>query len=429
MSSVSKVPVLLMARELHIGGSERQMTEVAKRLDRSVFVAHVGCFRPAGVRGDELRDSGVSIVQFPIYSYRSPATVREAGHLVRYIRAHGIQIVHAWDYPLNVYAIPIARAMTRSVAISSQRAHRDLCPIGYRRLLKLSDRMSHAIVANCEYVRRHLIDERVPEQKIQVCYNGIDLDTFQRRCGVAHSLTIGVVCALRPEKDLCTLIDAFGLIRNVAPGLKLVIVGSGEELPRLQHRASEAGQGGVSPPLVNRFAHSGRVRVVVRVHPSIIGALRVDQCKQCRRRIGDVTAKRNLPLIAVPTLVHAGRCHHVRARSTYVHAWKDADAGSYVAVRAKPHVESASSGPDARSAIVESDASVSERLNPAFAVNVHDDEARRHRDADVRVGPALPPLADDPRVRRGIVEPVRRARMLANVCAVGVATRAQAALY
>jgi len=243
MSSVSKVPVLLMARELHIGGSERQMTEVAKRLDRSVFVAHVGCFRPAGVRGDELRDSGVSIVQFPIYSYRSPATVREAGHLVRYIRAHGIQIVHAWDYPLNVYAIPIARAMTRSVAISSQRAHRDLCPIGYRRLLKLSDRMSHAIVANCEYVRRHLIDERVPEQKIQVCYNGIDLDTFQRRCGVAHSLTIGVVCALRPEKDLCTLIDAFGLIRNVAPGLKLVIVGSGEELPRLQHRASEAGLG------------------------------------------------------------------------------------------------------------------------------------------------------------------------------------------
>jgi glycosyltransferase involved in cell wall biosynthesis len=243
MSSLAKIPVLLMARELHIGGSERQMTEVAKRLDRSIFVPHVGCFRPAGVRGDELRDSGVSIVQFPIYSYRSSATVREAGHLVRYIRAHGIRIVHTWDYPLNVYAIPIARAMTRSVAISSQRAHRDLSPLGYRRLLKLSDRMSHAIVANCEYVRRHLLDQRVPEEKIRVCYNGIDLDRFQRRCGPTHSLTIGVVCALRPEKDLCTLIDAFASIRDVAPNLKLAIVGSGGELPRLQRRAGEAGLG------------------------------------------------------------------------------------------------------------------------------------------------------------------------------------------
>ena len=241
MSSLSKIPVLLMARELHIGGSERQMTEVAKRLDRSTFVVHVGCFRPAGVRGDELRDSGVSVVQFPIYSYRSFAAMREASHLVRYIRAHNIQIVHTWDYPLNVYAIPIARAMTHALAISSQRAHRDLSRLGYRRLLKLSDRMSHAIVANCEYVRRHLINERVPEEKIRVCYNGIDLEKFQRRGGPAHPLTIGVVCGLRPEKDLSTLIDAFALVRDTAPDLKLLIVGSGDQLPGLQRRARDAG--------------------------------------------------------------------------------------------------------------------------------------------------------------------------------------------
>lgn len=239
--SESKIPVLLMARELHIGGSERQMTEAAKGLDRSVFEPHVGTFRPAGMRGDELRDFGVSVVEFPVYSYRSAAAVREGLRLVRYIRDHGIRIVHTWDYPLNVYAIPIARMMTPAITVSSQRSHRDLIPGGYRRLVRLSDRMSHAIVVNCEYIRRHLIEERVAEKKIRVCYNGIDLERFRRSDTRAQGLTVGVVCALRPEKDLTTLIDAFALVRNLAPDLKLIIVGSGEELSVLERRARDAG--------------------------------------------------------------------------------------------------------------------------------------------------------------------------------------------
>ena len=218
MSATPKIPILLMARELDIGGSERQMTEVAKRLDLSVFAPHVGCMRPAGMRGDELRDSGVTIVQFPVYSYRSPAAFREAAHLVRYIRDHGIRIVHTWDYPLSVYAIPIARTMTQAIAVSSQRCHRDLIPSAYRPLVVISDRMAHAVVVNCEYLRRHLIEQRVPEQKIRVCPNGIDLDQFRRLPQPERPLTIGVVCALRPEKDLPTLIDAFALVRHLAPG-------------------------------------------------------------------------------------------------------------------------------------------------------------------------------------------------------------------
>jgi glycosyltransferase involved in cell wall biosynthesis len=239
--SAPKIPILLMARELDIGGSERQMTEVAKRLDPSVFAPHVGCFRPAGLRGDELRDSGVTVIQFPLYSYRSPAAFREASHLVRYIRDQGIRIVHTWDYPLTVYAIPITRMITKAITVSSQRCHRGLIPSGYRALVGLSDHMAHAVVVNCDYLRVHLTEERVPEHKIRVCYNGIDLDRFRRLPRAARGLTIGVVCALRPEKDLGTLIDAFALVRDLQSDLKLVIVGSGDQLPGLQRRAREAG--------------------------------------------------------------------------------------------------------------------------------------------------------------------------------------------
>jgi hypothetical protein len=65
------IPVLLMVRELNLGGSERQMAEIAKALDRSRFDPRVGCFRPAGLRADDLRAAGVPIVHFPVPSLAS----------------------------------------------------------------------------------------------------------------------------------------------------------------------------------------------------------------------------------------------------------------------------------------------------------------------------------------------------------------------
>jgi glycosyltransferase involved in cell wall biosynthesis len=45
---------------------------------------------------------------------------------------------------------------------------------------------------------------------------------------------IGTVCALRPEKGLNTLMEAFRKVKAARPGVKLVIVGSGPMLAELQ---------------------------------------------------------------------------------------------------------------------------------------------------------------------------------------------------
>jgi glycosyltransferase involved in cell wall biosynthesis len=55
------------------------------------------------------------------------------------------------------------------------------------------------------------------------------------------SLVVGVVCVLRPEKALETLLDAFAEVRGIEPGMKLAIVGSGPCLPDLQERARALG--------------------------------------------------------------------------------------------------------------------------------------------------------------------------------------------
>jgi L-malate glycosyltransferase len=237
-------PVLLLARELDLGGSERQLALLARALDRSQFTPIVGCFRPAGLRGRELAAVRVPIQQFPVYSFASPSAAIGALQLARFIRSRGIRLVHAFDYPLAVFAVPVTRFLTAAVALSSQRSHRDLIPSHYRPLVRLTDRLAHAVVVNCESVRRHLErDERVPPDRIRLCYNGVDLDEF--RPGVSprpsalpkNSLVIGVTCALRLEKALPDLLHAFARLQPTRRELKLAIIGSGSGLGALQSLA------------------------------------------------------------------------------------------------------------------------------------------------------------------------------------------------
>ena len=51
--------------------------------------------------------------------------------------------------------------------------------------------------------------------------------------GAAASV-IGIVCALRPEKGLGTLMEAFRKVKAGRPGVKLLIVGSGPMLAELE---------------------------------------------------------------------------------------------------------------------------------------------------------------------------------------------------
>jgi glycosyltransferase involved in cell wall biosynthesis len=114
--------------------------------------------------------------------------------------------------------------------------------------LRITDRIVDGIVINCEFLRRHLRDEeKTPAGLIHLCYNGIDTGAFQPLHGARPdarrpaALMLGVVCALRPEKGLDTLLDAFAEVRGLVPGMKLAIVGSGPCLADLQDRARALG--------------------------------------------------------------------------------------------------------------------------------------------------------------------------------------------
>jgi len=245
--------VLLLAQALSQGGSERQLAEIAKALNRSRFAVHVGCFRPGGLRSAELSREGIPILHLPVDSFRSVAAIRAAWQLARYLRRHKIRLVHTFDTPMNCFAVPVARISSAAVVLSSQRASRRLSSRCYHFVLRVTDHLVDAVIVNCEAVRRHMIDdEGVRPEHLRICYNGVDTGHFlplpkQRPHALADaSLVVGVVCALRPEKGLPTLIDAFAKVVTGPPsalrsGLRLVVIGSGAMLERLQEMSLRLG--------------------------------------------------------------------------------------------------------------------------------------------------------------------------------------------
>ncbi len=268
--------VLLMSQFLTAGGTERQLSIIARELDRSRFEPTVGCFRPDGIRHEELKAAGVRVVPFRIRSMYKPPPIGVAIELGQFLGRERIDLVHAFDVPTDVFAVPVARLFRVPYVLSSQRAHRTLASRVDRHLLRLSDSLVDGIVVNSRAVARELAEEeKVPESRIHLCYNAIDTSEFSPPPERApEPLVIGAVGLFRPEKGHRTLIEAFARVHRAAPHTRLHLVGGGplhrdlEELARQLGVADATTVEGSTPAVRERLQ-----RMHIFVLPSLSEAL------------------------------------------------------------------------------------------------------------------------------------------------------------
>jgi glycosyltransferase involved in cell wall biosynthesis len=167
-----------------------------------------------------------------------------------------------------VFIAPIARTLRVPAVLSSTLGYRYLLDQRTRRQVRWTDRIVDTVVVNCEAMRRHMIDdEHVLSERIELCYNGVDTAQFYpesapKPAQVANaSFIIGTICVLRPEKALDLLLEAFARVRHLKLGMKLLIVGSGPELPNLEANSGRLGlHGGCefvpATQLVAQFLHA-----------------------------------------------------------------------------------------------------------------------------------------------------------------------------
>ena len=244
-------PVMLMVRELDQGGVERDVAKIAAHLDRERFEPHVASYSAHGMRYDEIRAAGIPLLHLPVLAPFSRAGVSAAILLARYLRKHRIQALHSYDVS-GLLGVPVARCAGLPAVIASQLSYRDILDRKTQIGLRMTDPIADAVVVNCEALRRYMIErEGVPASRVELCYNGVDAAVFQPadepRPDVlaGASLVVGTICALRPEKGLPLLQEAFAKAAKPAEA-KLLIVGSGVELPKLIDNAARLGIAGAS---------------------------------------------------------------------------------------------------------------------------------------------------------------------------------------
>jgi L-malate glycosyltransferase len=246
-ANANPIPVLMMVRELGSGGIERDVAKLAIAMDRRRFTPHVGSFRAEGLRYEDLKKAGIPVVHFAVSTLKSPRVLSAAIQFAKFVATNKIQVVHAYDAS-GVFGIPLAKILRVPAVLTSTLGHRSLLDAQTIRQMKLMDRWADAVVVNCEAMRKHVVEDySVPNDRIELCYNGVDTtEFFPAEAPKPAPLTdtpmiVGTVCVLRPEKSLEVLQEAFSKIWRQIRDIKLLIVGSGPELSKIQANSVRLG--------------------------------------------------------------------------------------------------------------------------------------------------------------------------------------------
>ncbi len=89
-------------------------------------------------------------------------------------------------------------------------------------------------------------------EKIYLCYNGVNSEEFypgnpsRPEFLRDASVVLGSVCVMRPEKRMDWLIRSFSAVRNADRQARLLLVGSGPEVPHLKELSKQLGIGDVT---------------------------------------------------------------------------------------------------------------------------------------------------------------------------------------
>jgi glycosyltransferase involved in cell wall biosynthesis len=247
---MSRLRTLFVIDELDIGGTEQQILETVRRIDRDRFEPYVCCFRH-GAKAREIEALGVPVLHEPKRLKADPGLVLRLAAMMKRER---FDIVQTYLWTANTWARIAARMAGVRWVLASER-NVDIWEETYKRVIgRFLARSTDRIIANSEAVRQYLLGRGgLAADKVVTIYNGVNFDRFRtqtdatvrrRELGIADDVVLaGCLARIEPAKDHGTLLQAMALISSRVPKLELVLIGGGSEEERLKRMADELGIG------------------------------------------------------------------------------------------------------------------------------------------------------------------------------------------
>jgi len=267
-SSGARIPVVLVESGRTVGGTERVVSELARRLDRTRFAPWVALERAPALDAlaADIERAGVPVERLAEMTNR--LQLGRALHTLKFLGARGraiLHVHHVWP-AADRYLVPLARAARVPVVVVTEHlvgfSHSPLQRWLKRRELTTADEVVCVSQAVADALARDYGADRV--QHARVIHNGVDaarLDPRSTRvreerareraaAGLDGAAFVWLfVGRLEPQKGVDVLLTAAAEAACAASPLTLWIVGDGSERAALEERARTL----ASPALAVRF--------------------------------------------------------------------------------------------------------------------------------------------------------------------------------
>jgi glycosyltransferase involved in cell wall biosynthesis len=248
--SAGPLRTLFMLTSMPIGGAETLLVNLVRRMDRSRITPEIACLKSAGELGEVLAN------EMPVHSgiIKHKLDVAVLFRLQKLICERKIDAVVTVGCGDKMFWGRLA-AWRANVPVILSALHSTGWPDGVGRLNRLLTPITDAFIGVARAHGEYLVErERFPAEKVHVISNGVDCDRFQpspqerasarRELGIAENMPlVGIVAALRPEKNHELFLRAAALVQRRLPEVRFVVVGDGPERGRCEQWARELGIG------------------------------------------------------------------------------------------------------------------------------------------------------------------------------------------
>ena len=236
--------VMFLLSSMPIGGAETLLVNLVRRMDRTRCIPSIACLKEKDVLG-ELMAQEVNVFD-KLINHKYDVAV--TGRLKKLFVEHQIDAVVTVGAGDKMFWGRIAARRARIPVILSA-LHSTGWPDGVGNLNRMLTGITDGFIACAQQHAEYQIqEEKFPKEKVFLIPNGIDTEQFvlssqsrhqwRSKIGIEPSApVVGIVAALRPEKNHDLFLQSASLLVNEMPEARFVIVGDGPERERLEELA------------------------------------------------------------------------------------------------------------------------------------------------------------------------------------------------
>ena len=254
MNQVQTVPcetdqplrVMFLITSMPVGGAETLLVNMVRRMDRNRVEPLLGCMKEKGVLGEALA------AEIPVFDHliSHKFDVAVVGRLARLFQTEKVDAVITVGAGDKMFWGRLA-ARRAGVPVILSALHSTGWPDGVGRLNRMLTGITDGFIAVArDHARYQVEQERFPKSKVFMIPNGIDTNRF-KFCVAARSNwrsrydipaeapVVGIVAALRSEKNHSQFVEAAAKVLQSRPDSHFVIAGEGPERELIESKIAE----------------------------------------------------------------------------------------------------------------------------------------------------------------------------------------------